>query len=343
MIMRRLFLYIPFIMLSFTFFAQGKDYYEFLGVQRNASASQIKKAYFKFTKEYHPDGHPDEVEKYTKKFELLGLVYGILSDPVKRKKYDYYLDQQGKISLNWGNLKMLEEVCDFMTRNSDLYYMISVVQEVETGRFRDEVVEGLMQKVPVYEKVSRRKSVSELEKLYLKLLRVVENRIRELKIREEQRMQEEFRKQENQKRQIQETIKLLNLEKDKHPMYMDINTINNAVQLIAGQSDEALKDEYLGELYQWRIFFLEYRDAQAGKLPRWNELIKLINQVNDEYTRNINNLGAINLSNVERVIAAIESEQNWYFKQTLEEHLKRFKVLRDYLRKIKGSSTKIFI
>ena len=67
--------------------ANGKrDYYEVLGVSRDASAEEIKKAYRKLALQHHPD-HNDEPGS-EEKFKELSEAYGVLSDPEKRSRYD---------------------------------------------------------------------------------------------------------------------------------------------------------------------------------------------------------------------------------------------------------------
>lgn len=66
---------------------QQKNYYDILGVSENASDSEIKQAYRKLAKEYHPDRHPGDKESEAK-FKELGEAYEVLKDPAKRKKYD---------------------------------------------------------------------------------------------------------------------------------------------------------------------------------------------------------------------------------------------------------------
>lgn len=65
------------------------DYYKVLGVDKTASADDIKKAYRKLARKLHPDLNPDDKEA-DKKFQQLNEANEVLSDPEKRKKYDQY-------------------------------------------------------------------------------------------------------------------------------------------------------------------------------------------------------------------------------------------------------------
>ena len=65
------------------------DYYKVLGVDKTASASDIKKAYRKFARKHHPDLNPNDKEA-AKKFQQINEANEVLSDPEKRKKYDQY-------------------------------------------------------------------------------------------------------------------------------------------------------------------------------------------------------------------------------------------------------------
>lgn len=65
------------------------DYYKILGVDKNATADDIKKAYRKLARKHHPDLNPDNAEA-EKLFQQLNEANEVLSDPEKRKKYDQY-------------------------------------------------------------------------------------------------------------------------------------------------------------------------------------------------------------------------------------------------------------
>ncbi|MBC7535719.1 MAG: J domain-containing protein [Ferruginibacter sp.] len=65
------------------------DYYKELGIEKNADAEQIKKAYRKLARKYHPDVNPNDKEA-NKKFQQINEANEVLSDPEKRKQYDRY-------------------------------------------------------------------------------------------------------------------------------------------------------------------------------------------------------------------------------------------------------------
>lgn len=66
-----------------------KDYYKILGVEKSASAAEIKKAYHQLAMKYHPDRNPDNKDAEAK-FKEAAAAYEVLSDTDKRQKYDQY-------------------------------------------------------------------------------------------------------------------------------------------------------------------------------------------------------------------------------------------------------------
>lgn len=69
--------------------AEKRDYYEVLGVSKESSADEIKKAYRKLAKKYHPDMNPGDAEAELK-FKEVNEAYDVLSDSDKKAKYDAY-------------------------------------------------------------------------------------------------------------------------------------------------------------------------------------------------------------------------------------------------------------
>src|SRR5512136_1432960 len=70
----------------------GKDYYKILGVTRTAADKDIKAAYRRLARQYHPDVNPGN-KAAEEKFKEINEAYEVISDPEKRKKYDQYGDQ----------------------------------------------------------------------------------------------------------------------------------------------------------------------------------------------------------------------------------------------------------
>src|SRR5215470_2614129 len=65
------------------------DYYKILGVDKNASPDDVRKAYRKLARKHHPDLNPNDKEAH-KRFQQINEANEVLSDPEKRKKYDQY-------------------------------------------------------------------------------------------------------------------------------------------------------------------------------------------------------------------------------------------------------------
>src|SRR3970040_500177 len=72
-----------------------RDYYEILGVSRDARDEEIKKAYRKLARKYHPDLNPNNKQS-EEKFKEVQEAYEVLSDAEKRRKYD-------QLGANWKN------------------------------------------------------------------------------------------------------------------------------------------------------------------------------------------------------------------------------------------------
>jgi curved DNA-binding protein len=68
----------------------AKDYYQILGVPRNASNEQLKKVYRKLAMQYHPDRNPGKEAWANEKFKEINEAFSVLGDPEKRKQYDRF-------------------------------------------------------------------------------------------------------------------------------------------------------------------------------------------------------------------------------------------------------------
>ena len=79
----------------------AKTHYETLGVNKNATQDEIKTAYRKLARQYHPDLHPND-EECAKKFKEINEANEILSDPEKRKQYDFELENPGAKAFGGG-------------------------------------------------------------------------------------------------------------------------------------------------------------------------------------------------------------------------------------------------
>ena len=67
-----------------------RDYYEVLGVDKNASEADIKKAFKKMARKYHPDLNPDKKKEAEAKFKEVNEAYEVLSDAQKKAQYDQF-------------------------------------------------------------------------------------------------------------------------------------------------------------------------------------------------------------------------------------------------------------
>lgn len=78
----------------------GKDYYAILGVDRDASADELKRAYRKSAMKWHPDKNPNNKNQAEKKFQEIAEAYQVLSDPKKKQVYDTYGEDGLKTGMN---------------------------------------------------------------------------------------------------------------------------------------------------------------------------------------------------------------------------------------------------
>ncbi len=84
-----------------------RDLYEILGVTRESSGDDIKKAYRRLAREYHPDVNPDPAAE--ERFKEVSAAYEILSDPAKRQQYDLYGHGRGSVDFPFGDVADLFE------------------------------------------------------------------------------------------------------------------------------------------------------------------------------------------------------------------------------------------
>ena len=79
--------------------SEAQDYYQLLGIIRTANSDQIRSAFHRFARQYHPDnflGSPEEADRYTMIYQLGSEAYRVLLDPAKRRLYDEGL-KEGRV------------------------------------------------------------------------------------------------------------------------------------------------------------------------------------------------------------------------------------------------------
>ncbi len=109
-----------------------KDYYAILGVPRNATQEEIKRAYRRLALKYHPDRNPGNKEA-EEKFKEISEAYEVLSDPEKRAIYD----SQGYAGLRSHGFRGFEDISDIFSAFSDLFEEFFGFSPREEQRKRD--------------------------------------------------------------------------------------------------------------------------------------------------------------------------------------------------------------
>ena len=87
-----------------------KDYYQVLGVAKNATAAEIKKAYRKLAQQHHPDANPGNKDA-EERFKEISAAHDVLGDEEKRKQYDQVRDmavvrsRRGRVPRRWRRVR----------------------------------------------------------------------------------------------------------------------------------------------------------------------------------------------------------------------------------------------
>lgn len=135
-----------------------KDLYEILGINKGATDKEIKNAYRKLAKRYHPDTNPGD-RTAEQKFKDVTEAYNVLGDPEKRKNYDRFGDEQGNPDPFESNSQTWQ--FHYGGSNSD-----SVFDDLFGGIFHDNPFESHFQRgfqeEDVFEKTKGRNSYSDL-------------------------------------------------------------------------------------------------------------------------------------------------------------------------------------
>ena len=119
----------------------GKDYYEILGVPRNATKEEIKRAYRRLAKKYHPDLNPENRKEAEEKFKEISEAYEVLMDDRKRAIYDKYGEEglKGRVfseeGFTWNDFTHFSDIWDLFGGFGDFFRdFFSEPRRVKRGR-----------------------------------------------------------------------------------------------------------------------------------------------------------------------------------------------------------------
>ena len=113
--------------------ADKRDYYEVLGVDKNADSATIKKAYRKLAKKYHPDANPGD-EEAASKFKEASEAYAVLSDDSKRKQYDQFGHAAFTAQAAQVDLTLTEQILVIYLVDLEIYLVTYLVAEAEEAQ-----------------------------------------------------------------------------------------------------------------------------------------------------------------------------------------------------------------
>lgn len=122
------------------------DYYSILGVERNATDEEIKKAYRKLAIKYHPDKNPDNKEAEDK-FKEISDAYSVLSDPEKKHMFDTTGSIKHRIVPEANNVNLNDLINQFMGRNTGQRQRVGQTIRVKVQMTLEEIHNGQHKKI----------------------------------------------------------------------------------------------------------------------------------------------------------------------------------------------------
>ena len=106
-----------------------RDYYEVLGIQKGASADEVKQSFRRLALKHHPDRNPDNKKESEERFKEISEAYEILSDPQKRSTYDQFGHRGMEGAFRHGDFNFQEDFTHFQDI-SDIFGGASGLEEL---------------------------------------------------------------------------------------------------------------------------------------------------------------------------------------------------------------------